>query len=482
MVADAHVMSNKKMAYRISPGSWILIGTGVILFAFFAVVLNFNGLYGQDSHAYYAFSKSLRSYFSEGGALPPFYWPYGYSFSGYLVSFTGLPILESLRLVSIVALIGTLLRTRKLIFELFGKESWLWILLAGFLQIYFLRSGMVVMSDALATWLSVSALLSVVRFRKTARPDHFVLALVYAGLAVWVRLAAMPLLIVPILVLLVDLWKMLKWPGKVLLALVGLTGTVTMIGLYSSYLMELMAELTTRWSLTYSWAMQVKDADGYMVRTVPNILYVFGNFGHIGFLSVGIALIPFYRKPSVKMTWIIIAMLILYLFFLVGLSTQNYRFLVMSHPLVLVLLFPAFMRCWNWLSTRKWQWLFVGAMVLFNVAFDWYSFRKTYQWYQLERSIATVVHEELKSDNTPIYAFYVDQAFPSYGIENKVYNFYQADYDNFKSGALVVFSPEQLQEQWKGSRVMNNWNRLISTRNLDTLHTFDSNWKLYRIK
>src|SRR5690606_13096971 len=138
------------------------------------------------------------------------------------------------------------------------------------------------------------------------------------------------------------------------------------------------------------------------------------------------------RKPEGWGSRLLILTLIVYLIFVAGLGTQNYRLLVMRHPQVLVLLFPAFMRFWSWLKNKRLHGVFVAGTVVVNGAFAWYSFGKTYRWYQLEQTIAATVKQELKSDKTPIYSFYVDQSFPSYGIDNEVRNFFQDDYTDFE--------------------------------------------------
>lgn len=103
-----------------------------------------------------------------------------------------------------------------------------------------------------------------------------------------------------------------------------------------------------------------------------------------------------------------------------------------------------------------------------------------YALHRFEKQVAT----ELKSieRGEPIYSFFVDQSFPSYGIRNEVHNFFMEDYFRFEHGALVVFNEQQFASQWKDHRVMKNWERLTQQYQLDTVRKLENNWIIYRIR
>lgn len=461
--------------------NWGLFVLGLSILLFFRILIGFNGLYGQDSHAYYAYVSKIAQYVENGIPLPPFYWSKGYPFIAYLFSKMGFSVLVSMQLIVGLSLIGTLYLVRSILWQLHGKESWGWLLLAGLSQIYFLRSGIVLMSDAPAMFLLTAAFWSAIQFYSHPRWVYAFLVVIFCVGAVAMRYAVLPLLIAPVLICCVQVVRQFRVRAWYLIGSVLLIGVLLLIGYWDTQVAPLLKEGMQRWGLEHFFSRQLTDRDGITHKTVPNVLYVFGNFGHLGFLSFGLFLLPFVKRtsdPRMVLTAIGVAV---YLLFLAGIGTQNYRFLVVSHPLVLILLFPAFMRLKHYLVKRRLFLLFATGVLLFNTAFAVFSFRKTLKVYRNEREIATTLRS-LVSKKQTIYSFYVDQSFPSYGIENPIRNFYMDDFHTFESGALVVFNPSEFERQWKGHRVMNNWNRLVDNYHLDTVRVFESNWIIYRIR
>lgn len=98
---------------------------------------------------------------------------------------------------------------------------------------------------------------------------------------------------------------------------------------------------------------------------------------------------------------------------------------------------------------------------------------------RLEQEVVSSIKKYVKNES--IYSFYIDQSFPSYGINNKIHNFFMEDFSKFETGAFVVFNEKQFQEQWKNHRVMKNWKRLCASEELDTLEVLSDNWIIYRI-
>ncbi len=72
---------------------------------FFAVIFiwKFNGLYGQDSHEYLRYSRSLSLFFSDGKTLNNFFWPVYYPLSGAILSFIKFSNILSLQLISLAS-------------------------------------------------------------------------------------------------------------------------------------------------------------------------------------------------------------------------------------------------------------------------------------------------------------------------------------------------------------------------------------------
>mgnify|MGYP000462640113 FL=1 len=457
---------------------WALYAVPIIIFLIFNFIFDFNGLYGQDGHEYFRYSKEVKMFLTQGTAVNKMNWPVGFPLAGSLLSFTGLSVLWSLRIVSLVSLLGTLFYSNKIIKSLFNKDGSLLLILGAATQVYFVRGGYLIMSDMLCAFFMTLLFYQYIKYMRSQKLLTLFLIGLIACFAFFTRYASIPLLILPVVHSLFIFLRGLKVMFQVLL---GMFFIVALIGLFYSnnQLVSLSEGIISQWDFSNFYSRIIYTENGINTNMVPNGVYAFGNFFHIGFLSFGVALIPFYRKPN-TFCILILACIVLYILFLAGLETQNNRFLMLSHPLALIVLFPFFDSLMKWIKPKKIAPVFIIATLLFNGAFFFYSFNKTYRVHTLERKIISAIIE-LKTE-VPIYCFYIDQSFPSYDLDNERRNFYYQEYDSFEQGALVIFNENKFTEQWKGHSVMNNWNRLIIQNELDTLVKLPQNWTIYRIK
>lgn len=458
--------------------SWLCLILPVVLLFVGVLLIDFNGLYGQDSHTYLSFTKQLKTEWMTGNKAASFFWPKGYSASGAVLSFTGLSELWSLRMVSLLALTGSLFVARSIIRLMWNKDGSLFLLLGAVTQIYFVRAGFLVMSDMLTACLILIMIYAYLQFLKESSGRWLLAVFFFATLAFFTRYACVPLLLIPVGHTVIH-WLKQQTMLVRMVSLIALFELATVFIYWNNNLLMEAAYRLGNWSLSHFFTMEFVSRDGIATNTVPNVLYIFGNFLHFGFLSMGLLLLPFYRSLDKKSVHLLLIAGI-YLLFLGGIETQNYRFLVISHLVVLIALFPAFESCFTWLKKRKLSILLVIGVLLFNCAFGVYSFRKTLTAHRLEKEVVMAVKAEVSHE--PIYSFYVDQSFPSYGIHNPVRNFFTADYRTFEKGALVVFNETKFKHQWKNHRVMHNWNRLNEHYDLDTLQRLTDNWYIYRIR
>ena len=450
----------------------IPLGIGCILW----FVLDFKGLDGQDSHEYLRFSKELHASMTTGTTIGDFFWPKGYPFSGAILGLSGIPIDWCLRLISLGALLGTLFYTKKIIQLLTGKDASLFLVLGAATQVYFVRAGFLVMSDMLCCFFLVLAFYHYFKFVQQARLLNVLYFMLFAAMAFFTRYPTVLLLIIPSVHVGYSLFRTFNFQLRLLLVIIGLFAVGIVSYTNQLFIQESLHHFSS-WKLMNAFQLTVQSRDGIEKHTIPNILYIFGNAFHLGFLSIGICLIPFYKR--LKKQPFLLASILLYLLLLVGLANQNYRFLVIVHPLVLVFLFPAFDALWDWLSNKRLGILFISGVLLLNTALFYFSFRKMYSVHQNEKEI--VIRLKALNDHHPIYSFYVDQSFASYGIQNEVRNLFMKEYYTFDKNALVVFNEALFKEQWKDHRVMQNWNRLKKTSKLDTLVVLETNWIIYRV-
>lgn len=455
-----------------------LVCIPLLLFIVSNFGIGFNGLYGQDSHAYFQYANLLKTVnfnYSEAGFL---YWPKMFSTIAALLSYLGISVLTAFQLISISSLIFSLLIANKIIKLLFNKSGHLFLLLGGALSVYFSRGGIILMSDMFATLLVITTFYFY--YINRSSPNNFKLfgTLLFAFLAVLSRYACLPIVVAPVIATLLQGFLNLKNLQRVLVLILSI-GSMIFLLQFNDRFFDLGKEMLGQWSFSNVFLRETHNENGTNFHTVPNVLYVLGNFAHFGYLSFGVLLLPFYKKlKGIDKTMLI--SLMIYLGFLSGLPTQNYRFLMLSHLLVLILLFPAFEALLLFLKEKRVKVLFIVGTILFNLTFYMYSFGKTFNVYKVEKEVVEEI-KSLKSDQ-PIYSFYVDQSFKSYGLENETRNFYYKEFASFEKGALVVFNPEKFKEQWEGTNVMNNWNILIDNYQLDTIKVLTCNWGIYRIK
>ncbi|OFZ59323.1 MAG: hypothetical protein A3D92_09100 [Bacteroidetes bacterium RIFCSPHIGHO2_02_FULL_44_7] len=444
----------------------------IVLFGIFG----FNGYYGQDSHEYLRLATAFKGSGFQQDALTDFHWPLVYPLAGILISFLGIPLKWSLVVVSFLAACGTLWILKKLIEQLYKTDATIWLLLAACSQVYFIRGGILAMSDMLCCFFVLLSYYHYFRYREHGHWRFMVFLTGAATAAFFTRYAAVPLLIPPLLAGFTLVFRSRRVALKIA-AVLFLSAAVELILWSSDRFFAVGIDIWKQWSWENVFALQAEEESGVLLRTVPNGLYIFGNFFHIGFLAIGTLLLPFYRQVlREKVVWF---GSLLYLALLVGLSTQNYRFLMVLHPLVLLLLFPAFRGLSDWLKGKRLFTIFVLGVLVFNAAFFVYSFRKTYAVFATERKVAQAILE--LTEDVPIYSFYVDQSFPSYGIQNEVRNLYLSRYETFESGALLVYNPKEFTEQWGNTNVGLNWKKLNEEYLLDTLQRIDGNWRIYRI-
>lgn len=461
-----------KKLYFISP--YILI---VFTFVLLYFVFDFNGLYGQDAHDYFRFSKELRSYFTEGNPPGDFFWPVIYPALGALISLSGISVLHALQLISLSAILGTLIYLNRSIQYLYGKRSTLFLLLSFSSSVYFVRSGFIVMSDALCVFFIVSLYFHYLKYRNHSNLKDFALIIILSVLAFFTRYASIPLILIPVIH---SLWIFIKNFNLLIrsgILIVSLAGIAYLIFLNNHLIDELWVKLS-QIELKNLFVNKTTFDGSEKSFVVPNLFYIWSNFAHPGYLSIGFLLFPWFRV-SISKNRILWISLIIYLIFIGLLPLQNQRFFVISYPIVLIILFPAFLELKTWLKKRQLYGVFGVSFFALNTLIFTYSFSKTYRVHRVEKEIVA----ELKKypSTTEIYSFYADQSFTSYDLPNKSYNLWLEEYHHFPSGSIVVFNPHDFGDKKLISNVGKNWKKLCNDYTLTDEVDFKNGWHIYRI-
>lgn len=454
------------------PYAVILSGFFVLTFGF-----EFNGLFGQDAHEYLRFGKALKTEWTTGTPAGDFHWPKAYPMLGSILSYLGVSVLLSMQMISLFACMGSIFVANKIIRHLYQSDGAIFLLLGAASQVYFLRMGYLVMSDALCAFLIITAIFAYLKLKNKTTFGWTVLFLTAAIFAFYTRYASLPIILALTMHL---LWTTAKKWNLWIRAIVG--GVLILLGFVLLYTnnsaLSQIADRIAEWSPT-NLLHRTHSREGRLeTNLVPNAMYIWSNFLHLGYLSIGVLLLPWIKQWNFKERGLWMAILV-YLLFIGGLEIQNQRFMVLTHLPILVLLFPAFKALWAWLQSRKLGIVFCGAVLLFNGALFCFSFQKTYKVHRLEKQIVAALQPF--DDATPILTFYVDQSFASYDLPNPTQNLWDP-YPDFIPGALVVFNPEKFEESWGNGTVMTNWRLLQERHTLVVIKELPENWKIYRIK
>ena len=148
-----------------------LMGLGaVILVLLLGMVLDFNGLYGQDSYAYVDYAEGLRAWLGGGEMPEAIFWPEGYPMAGALLSYvTGDVAVACLWLsaLSVGMAVYWMLRLGRLMGWGNGAVWAVGLVLGS--SPFLLRNGMMCMSDAMAVALVAGVLRLVPPLKKHLR-------------------------------------------------------------------------------------------------------------------------------------------------------------------------------------------------------------------------------------------------------------------------------------------------------------------------
>jgi hypothetical protein len=236
------------------------------------------------------------------------------------------------------------------------------------------------------------------------------------------------------------------------------------------------------WSVKNFFRSSFNTVDGYADYALPNVVYSLFNWFHPAFIFIGALTLPFIRKVYFQTTLmkIILASILLYAFFLAGIPFQNLRFLLLSFPLVLIILFPPAINLFNRMGYRVRSWVISGILVLQLTLFI-RVFIPFYNYNYLEKSIATEIKRTHSPEST-IYTFEMEGALNSYGVRNRIVGIWNSIQDSIEVPSLLLFNVNKFSKQWAGTNVMKNYERIRQEKNVNHLKSFEDGWELSQIE
>lgn len=462
----------------------LVLSVPVLLWVIIRWCLDFNGLYGQDAHEYYRFTNELYGFFTGGEAPGAFFWPINYPVLGGLLKFIFRDSAIALQLLSVAAFTGVLFYVRKLVHLLFhqsDRQLDIYLLIFLLLSPYMLRSGMLVMSDMTAAFFIVAGTFHLVRYGDTVSRKDFMMGALFAGLAAMTRYASLVVIAIPAVY---ALWHALRnrdW----LMPLGGITAAAIGFVPHILYRSETLFDWVNHYAIQY-WSVgnffrtTFDTTDGKVIYDSPNIVYALEHFYHPGFLFAGLIFLVFTKRSYLfrRRSLMVVIPVIAYTLFLAGVNYQNPRFLILTFPFVVVLMYPAYQKASGYLSTWMRKSALVGAVAIQLVLIGYVSLPH-YQTNQLEQDASRMLAERTESK---VYTFWLDAALKNYEVPQEVINLWEKDITTYEPDQLVLFNEAKFAYQWEGRNPMTNWQRLKTNYSLQKVDSLAGGWELFKIQ
>lgn len=444
-------------------------------------LLKFDGLYGQDSYEYLRYSIEIKKFFLTGIHPGHSFWPAGFPILAALFSFF-MPATVSVQLVSFLSLYGVLYFIWRLIILLYKEHSNVLMFLSTALLLspYMLRGSLISMSDLPATFWLLGSTFFAVKYYRVNGFREILLSVLFGSLSVFTRYAA----IVPVATIFMGLAYL--WLKNIrvlhLLCLFLPIGFLVLHLYFNEVSVNPVQHFPVNvWSFINYFKSSFIDEQGSFNYLFPNIIHVLKVFFHPGFLilnSVFLFVIIWKKKFDFDFGIVIIGLvLLIYSLFLAGIPFQNSRFLLLTYPFALILIYPGFEYLMNLFGKYK-LYLF-GFLIVLQIALFTRAIMPTFQLNLVERN---VVSQMKTHQNQTLYSFDVDVALQGRGLDFDYRNLWIEKYSSFENGALVLFNTEKLKAQWDGKNPMLNWDYMNENYRLLLLDELGSGWKLYRIE
>lgn len=454
----------------------------VLLWVILYFGFSFNGLYGQDAYEYLRYTENLKMFFLSGKSPGDYFWGIYYPVLGSIISFIIPNIALALQLISVCSLIIATRYAEKIISLLYPEieHHFLFFLFFTTSPIVLIHS-VLVMSDMLCCCLTVTAIYFMLCFIKKSGSKYLLSGVVLSGFAVLTRYAAIVILVpfaVASFIVIINNKKYLILIYSFLLLFI--VAIPHLIIRSQNSLQFLSHQWLQTWQMSNIFKSNFITPDGIAENHFINLIYIFFSFFHPIFMFFGsILIIIFLFKRNFQINYfqkLILASIILYAVFLGGIPFQNKRFLLLSFPMVIVLLFSLFHQ---WMISLKYKKVLFASIFLVQILLTAYFFEPFYQRNCLEKTIAVSMKPY---QNQTLYVFDIDIALQGMKLRFSYKNLFLEKYTDFQKQALVLINEKQIMKQWQGKNPGLNLRDLRKKYHLRLLKNFPEDWKLYQIQ
>jgi hypothetical protein len=429
----------------------------VFLVGIICLLCHYDGLYGQDGYAYFYQLTHLDTLLVSNAFYPPCY-----ALTASPIPLLSTPPAHALQMVSLLSWLGTTWIVYHIVCESIANErkpAALIVFLCFFISPFVLRMSTLVMSDALAMFMGTYATYWGLWSKNN---KAFFFFFIVAALGVLTRYALGVMLLPVVLFVWIQLLKEKKMESWIY------AGTGMAVG---SAFLQL-------WDISHLLGRQFDHQDGIMSYTLPNIIYVLKNIFHPIYTILFVPALLFIQKTDFQntRTKVMAAAVLGYALFLAGIPFQNDRFLLLSFPLVVMLLYPAVERLYLRFHRFKWAFLMLIPLQLGLAA-------RLLKPIIVQQALEQHIIEALKPfEGQELYTFGVDIAMEGRGLKFQYHNLWKEKYTAFSNHGLVLFNTSKFERQWQGKNPMINWNNLSQNYSLKLLLKLDEGWELYEIE
>lgn len=466
------------------------IKTNKLFFICFSVlvliklVTGFNGLYGQDSHEYLRYTKTVVTDIKTLKIPGDYFWPVFYPLTAAILTFFTSNEIIALQLVSIGAFVLSIIYLSKILSILWQKEHDLqekYLFLCFFLSPYLFRASFVVMSDMLCVFFLCACIYYFIEYRKNNKHLHFIALVFFAIAAFMTRYGAAVIIILPLLISIIQFLKSFSFKYFFISLIVLIISLLPHLLIkYQDPTKFIAHQHLLEWKFSNIFKNEFYE-DGYAKYTFANIFYALSAFVFPGYLFLGIVFLPFTKFRSVQKEIVIfVSVIILYAIFLAGIPYQNMRFLLLSFPLIIIVLYPAFkaftFKFFTGILKRR---VFFISVFLINSSLIAYSLKSFLNYNKTEIKIANFIKNK---QSYPVYTLGMEGVLQSYNIENKIYSLY---FDKLNAAVLPSFglvNEEMLETRYKNAVPQKNWQLICKKYKVKKINSFENGWQLYEIR
>lgn len=477
-------MSTSLSLYRFRLTDTSLLAVITLLWVLVRVITGFSGIYEEDSHAYIQLTEAIVAYFKTGFPVPQNGWPAGYPLVGSFLAVLGVPVSWSLQLVSLVSWLA-----------LGGYMSWnagvvhhdisaarrvsfsVLILLTPFIAQYSMRC----MAEMLSMLCVAGAFFHTTAYAQGRRGPHIIFAGIWMVFGWYTKYAVLPLWLPLLPWMGVHSWKRKEfiWP---LIAFVISAGIYFVIYWITGY--SISVATANSWFQGWSFENFVRaihiTPDGVQPNPLPNVLHIFFLLIHPYFYLWALPALWLVRKVELKHAVWHLAGLVLYLFFIAGIPTQNLRYLLPAAPTLGLILIPALER--GFFVFLKWHWrakLIFALMAALLFSLTLYSSRPGLLREQLEQDAVAALR---KYPVHTIYTTKLNHALVTAHLPHSIEDIGRKEYTWFAPRTYLLMNPRIISLQQTNHFLITNWERLRAEYTLTVLDSLPLGWKLYLIE